>query len=493
MSTRQEKLLRKTFPVFLMIKGKQVCIVGGGKVAYRKALLALDSGADVRIVAPKINNKFNCISNRIDITEREFSNSDILNAFMVYAATNNKKLNRSIIDLCKRHGTLSCSVDESWQYGDFITPAVDNQNGITTAVSSGGMNYRKANFISKELSKHAASLSRRHLILLGTSYNELGLSKLHELKKQIRDAEEYLLQVKGLYELVLLNTCNRIELFGVADTDDPYFIELIKRILHFDRLGPDSYYLYKDRKAFIYSCKVVSGLYSQIRGEYHIVSQFKEAVNRAVEKKECGNILKTWADSVLNISKKIRAEFSGIIKVKEIEEQSIDFAQKQLKNMNNSTVMVAGTGKLGKGLVTGLYRKTKKLIWVYHRNVPDASDYQNMEICSISEMRKHLNRTDMIITAFASTDYIISRDSRKYFSKSKETLILDLGIPRNVNDNLKGINIRILNMKDIKEAGYSVQSGIDRRVQRSADSVIQKSWSLYEKLKDSLECGYSQQ
>ncbi|MHC4873925.1 MAG: precorrin-2 dehydrogenase/sirohydrochlorin ferrochelatase family protein [Planctomycetota bacterium] len=75
---------KKNFlPVCLLIEGKQVCVVGGGKIAFRKTCHALDAGAKVRVIAPEISNKFEEIKDRVEFANHGFSENDINDAYIV--------------------------------------------------------------------------------------------------------------------------------------------------------------------------------------------------------------------------------------------------------------------------------------------------------------------------------------------------------------------------------------------------------------------------
>lgn len=90
------------FPVCIDIDGKNILVVGGGKIAYRKTQTLLNYGAVIEIVTPKLeDDRFYKLikEKKINLVSKNFSEEDIDNKFMVIAATDDKELNKKIYDL----------------------------------------------------------------------------------------------------------------------------------------------------------------------------------------------------------------------------------------------------------------------------------------------------------------------------------------------------------------------------------------------------------
>jgi len=94
--------MKKYFPILLDIEKKNILVVGGGRIAYRKIKTLLNYGAEIEVITPKIvEDKIQLLfeEKKIDITLREFEDSDLENRFLVVGATNNKELNKKIYEL----------------------------------------------------------------------------------------------------------------------------------------------------------------------------------------------------------------------------------------------------------------------------------------------------------------------------------------------------------------------------------------------------------
>jgi siroheme synthase-like protein len=282
MVNRAEIESQPVFPVCLLLRNRRVLVAGAGKVASHKIRLLLDAEADVTVVGPEADQSVEALAeaHAIEYLRRPVVDSDLDAMFMVFAATSDRNVNRRIVERCRERGILCCSVDDNWIGGDFLTPAVFRRDGLTVSVSSGGRSCRRARMIKETLSRHVELLETADLVTLGTSHLQLPVGArepLHLIGRRLDQAGRMLAQVWGVHEFLLLNTCNRIEVHAVVGRHaDP--TPLLACILGFDRLEPHQYYVKRGYEAFEHISLLTAGLFSQVPGENHIVSQVKEAL-----------------------------------------------------------------------------------------------------------------------------------------------------------------------------------------------------------------------
>ena len=97
------------FPVFLNIENKNCLIVGGGKVALRKINKLLKYKASITVISKNIIKEIKLLKDiKIIIKEfEEYNNKEYLKKyFLIVAATNDKKLNENIADICLKENIL---------------------------------------------------------------------------------------------------------------------------------------------------------------------------------------------------------------------------------------------------------------------------------------------------------------------------------------------------------------------------------------------------
>ena len=82
-------------PIFADLKRRPCLVVGGGDSAWRKTRMLLKAGADVRVIAPRLNADFTAAlaSQQIKLVGEHFSPSDLDGIFLAIAATERKAIN----------------------------------------------------------------------------------------------------------------------------------------------------------------------------------------------------------------------------------------------------------------------------------------------------------------------------------------------------------------------------------------------------------------
>jgi precorrin-2 dehydrogenase / sirohydrochlorin ferrochelatase len=179
------------FPMFLKLEGRQVLVVGAGKVGEPKIAGLLESGARVRVVSldatPAVREWAR--EGKIDLELRAFTSSDLSGAFLVIVATNSRALNERVYNEAERDGIL-CNVVDVPEFCDFFYPAIVRRGDLQIAVSTNGQSPSLAQKIRQQLEKQfghgyaewVAELGEtRRLILASDLAKEQKFDLLHSL------------------------------------------------------------------------------------------------------------------------------------------------------------------------------------------------------------------------------------------------------------------------------------------------------------------------
>jgi len=142
------------YPVFLTLSGKSVVIIGGGAVAGRKAEAILAAGANLTVVARKIDDAVReaCKGADTKLLEGDYRKDHLAGAVLVIAATSDNELNRQICEDCRELGIL-CNVVDVPDLCDFFVPAVVRRGGLQIAISTEGDCPAYARHLRKKLGK----------------------------------------------------------------------------------------------------------------------------------------------------------------------------------------------------------------------------------------------------------------------------------------------------------------------------------------------------
>lgn len=157
---RDETQTRPVLPACLLVAGHPCLVVGGGRIATRKIGHLLDAEAEVTVVSPRVTAGLRDLvrRGRIRHLARAFADADVEGQRLVFAVTDNTKVNRRVIACCRRRGVLCSAADENWPDGDFVTPAITRQDGVIVTVSTGGRSCRLARVIKDRLAALVAAI-----------------------------------------------------------------------------------------------------------------------------------------------------------------------------------------------------------------------------------------------------------------------------------------------------------------------------------------------
>lgn len=125
----------KKFPLFINLAGENVIVVGGGNIAVRRINTLLKFGARIKVVADKIQKEN--IEGKVEIIERKFLPSDIENAMLVVAATNDRDVNNTIYNICNERN-IPVSVADNRDECSFYFPAVCLNDKLSIGIVSNG-------------------------------------------------------------------------------------------------------------------------------------------------------------------------------------------------------------------------------------------------------------------------------------------------------------------------------------------------------------------
>jgi len=122
------------FPLFIPVEGNAVLIVGGGKVAARRAKTLLDFGAKITVTSPEINDDMQKIIKKVVWEKKPYDGID-QNYSLVIATTNDRDVNKRIGEDAKSLG-IPVSVADRKEESTFWFPAIARGSGIVAGLVS---------------------------------------------------------------------------------------------------------------------------------------------------------------------------------------------------------------------------------------------------------------------------------------------------------------------------------------------------------------------
>jgi len=431
---------KKMFPAALLLEERRCLVVGGGRVAARKTAKLVEAGARITVVAPSIREQIKAMDG-LTLLERPFDEADLKDVFIVFTTTDDSALNQRIIKLCNNRGILCSSADRFWSEGDLIMPASFSDDGLTVAVSTGGRACRRSRLLRESLSRHIEFLENVNLFAVGVD-SASGFQTLENLKNRRAEIEQILPCVQGVHEFMVLDTCNRLEIFGLVSSHTDLSLFL-----------PDFPLSVRGFDAFHRLAEIAAGLRSEIFGETRIVAQIKAALAVAREKGWAGSFLQGWTDHMLHISKEIRQAVEPHIPHLEIEDLVFQCLEQKFPMSGN--ILVVGRGKIGQGLLS----KLNSAVQISGRDD--------------SELREQLPAADAVICATGSSEFVIGASHRDLLKEG--VMLIDLSLPRNIDPELP-------NVIDLSMLRAAASPEMAEKLLAQADEIIKNHRSEYERI-----------
>ena len=174
------------YPICLDLKKKSCVVVGGGRVAERKALGLLSCSALVSVISPLMTEKLKRqhAEGNLQWIEREYRQGDLAHAFLVIAATDDEKTQKLVYDEAVSNNLL-LNVADVPQRCNFILPASVRRGDLIISVSTAGKSPALARKLREDLEKRFGSEYRILVDILGTIRPEILASGLPQPENEL--------------------------------------------------------------------------------------------------------------------------------------------------------------------------------------------------------------------------------------------------------------------------------------------------------------------
>ena len=277
---------------------------------------------------------------------------------------------------------------------------------------------------------------------LGLSYKKADATIRGKFSLDAKAKSTILIQAEaeGIESLIVTSTCNRTEIYGFAN--HPY--ELIKLLCE-NSLGTveefqEVAYIYKNQEAVNHMFRVGTGLDSQILGDFEIISQLKIAFNQSKSNGLVNSFMERLINSVIQASKKIKTDTEISSGATSVSFASVQYIIKNVADITNKNILLFGAGKIGRNTCENLVKHTKhEQITLINRTKDKAEKLAqklDLVVKDYANLQLELQNADIVVVATGAQNPTIDK---AILNLKKPLLILDLSIPKNVNENVTDI------------------------------------------------------
>ena len=247
-------------------------------------------------------------------------------------------------------------------------------------------------------------------------------------------------EAEGVEALIVTSTCNRTEIYGFAQ--HPF--QLIKLLCENSQGTVEDFqkvaYVYKNQEAVSHMFRVGTGLDSQILGDFEIISQIKSAFVESKNRHLANAFMERLVNAVIQASKRIKNETEISSGATSVSFAAVRYIFNNVEDIANKNILLFGTGKIGRNTCENLVKHTKhEQITLINRTKDKAERLArklDVIVKDYVDLQLEIQKADVLVVATGAQNPTVDK---AILNLKKPLLILDLSIPKNVNENVQEV------------------------------------------------------
>jgi glutamyl-tRNA reductase len=328
------------------------------------------------------------------------------------------------------------------------------------------------------------------LVVTGVNHNTAPVEVREKLafpENSIPEALDRLRSGDGVSEVLILSTCNRVEI-TVATEDDADPQAAIDSFM-LEARGAQVY-RYEGREAIHHLFRVAASLESMVVGEPQILGQMKAAYAISKSNGAMNGLLESVMSRAFSVAKRVRSE-TGIGQMAvSVSYAAVELARKIFGSLSGKTVMLVGSGKMSELAARHLRRSGCSHIFVTNRTHARALEMAKLFDGTAVEYTRFpgiLPEADIVITSSAAPHYVLLKeDMQRVISarKNKPVFVIDIGVPRNVEPAVNSVdNVFLYDIDDLQGVVNDNLEGRKKEAERAERIVAEEVDRMLSRLK----------
>lgn len=331
------------------------------------------------------------------------------------------------------------------------------------------------------------------IVAIGCNHRSTPLAVLERMTIAADDIPKALADLgsaDNLSEVVVLSTCNRVEIYAYAERFHGGYQDIREFIGRHAGLAPedivDHLYALHDAEAVRHLFSVTAGLDSAVVGEHEILGQVRTAWDRSSEHGNVGSVLGPLFRHALETGKRARTDTAIGRGIASVSQAAVALAADHLDGLEGRTVLVLGAGEMAEGTVKSLAAAGTSDIFVANRTWENA--VRLAEVCGgtavgLEQVPDALVAIDVLVTTTGAQDIIFELvDVVDVITRrtGRELVIVDVAVPRDVDPAATDLDgVVLLNMDDIG-AFVDQQMTTRTRVVGNVESIVDEEVNRYQ-------------
>ncbi|GER66163.1 glutamyl-tRNA reductase [Weizmannia acidilactici] len=284
------------------------------------------------------------------------------------------------------------------------------------------------------------------ILTVGLNYKSAPVEIRERLSFYEADLAEAMLALqkkKSILENVIVSTCNRTEIYAVADqahTGRYYIKDFLSQWFQIEKEEFAPYlFVYEDNEAIEHLCKVICGLDSMVLGETQILGQVRDSFLLAQQSKTTGTIFNRLFKDAVTLAKKAHTETEIASNAVSVSYAAVELAKKIFGSMSDKQVLIIGAGKMGELAAENILGSGATNITVINRTYEKAEKLAQRfhgKAFGLSALDTELVSADIVITSTSAKDYVLTAEmlrSAEMKRNGRPLLLVDIAVPRDID------------------------------------------------------------
>jgi glutamyl-tRNA reductase len=314
------------------------------------------------------------------------------------------------------------------------------------------------------------------VVVIGLNHRSVDLDVLERMTVAEGDLDKALHDLHtrdNVAEAVVLSTCNRVEVYVLAERFHGAYDDVRQFMCDLSHLPPerfaDSLYVHYDLDCARHLFEVTSGLDSAVVGEAEILGQVRNSWESAREAGTAGTALNLLFRHALEVGKRARTETSIGRHVASVSTAAVSMAAAELGTLNSRSILVLGAGEMAHGMVRSLADSGVADVVVANRTWERSVDLARQvggRAVPLADLGEALESVDLLLTGTGATDLMVGQADLEHTMQRRQgrpLLIVDVAVPRDVDPAAGSLaGVTILDMDDLRafaEAGLVARRG----------------------------------
>jgi glutamyl-tRNA reductase len=334
------------------------------------------------------------------------------------------------------------------------------------------------------------------LFVLGTSHHATPLEVRERFaltQPEALELQKLLHQHEGIIECLVLNTCNRLEIYGLADCVER--VEEIRGLFCDTQKVPEKLfsqyaYSHNNLETLQHVLEVSAGLDSQMVGETDILGQLKQAYATAHEADCTGKVLNRLFEKSFQAAKAARTQ-TGITRGQvSVGNVVVDLASRIFGKLNYSRVLLVGSGEVSEKTAQALKSRGVADISVSSRTYENAHKLAHGlggTAIDFEDFEAELGYFDIIICSTAAPSTLLSKEVMASTMKQRPErpcFLIDLALPRDVAPAVAELeNVYLYNLDDLSSIANENLEARNAEIEKAREILKKHAWNLWLQLR----------